>query len=250
MDLLRFIPGYQHDVYDAGKEPLLLLLLGFLVTFALTRAYTRIARVRGWGSAHVGGVHMHHVVPGILILICAGTIEFAADPAEVWSELLAIAFGCGIALVLDEFAMVLHLEDVYWSPEGRGSIDAIVFMTVIILFTFTATAPFGAEPNQAAAALWSTVAINGVLAVITLLKGKLKLAILSVVFPPAGLIGSIRLAKPDSWWARRYYRPDGGRRARRKYQKAIARAELRRRRYDHWRLRFYDLIGGAPTPRG
>ena len=42
MDLLRFIPGYQHDVYDAGKEPLLLLLLGFLVTFALTRAYDLI----------------------------------------------------------------------------------------------------------------------------------------------------------------------------------------------------------------
>ena len=47
MNLFRFIPGYETAIYDSGKEPLLLLMLGFLVTFVLTRAYTRIARVRG-----------------------------------------------------------------------------------------------------------------------------------------------------------------------------------------------------------
>jgi hypothetical protein len=67
MNLFRFIPGYTEYVYDAGKEPLLLLLIAFLVAFLLTRAYTRIARVRGWGSTHVGDVHMHHVVVGIVL---------------------------------------------------------------------------------------------------------------------------------------------------------------------------------------
>lgn len=247
MDLLRFVPGYEHNVYQAGKEPLLLLLLSFLITFTLTRAYTRIARVRGWGSAHVGDVHMHHVVPGVLLIIAAGLVEFAVTPDTVYSELLAIMFGAGAALTLDEFAMVLRLDDVYWSPEGRESIDAIIILTVVILFAFTATAPFGATPNDTAGAIWTTIAINAGLSVITLAKGKLKLAIVSIVFAPLAIIGAVRLAKPGSWWARRFYTPERGRRAAKKLARAQARASVRLMRYDALRLRFYDLIGGAPS---
>src|SRR4051812_44075560 len=106
MDLFRFIPGYTSAIYNDGKEPLLLLMLGFLVTFVLTRAYTRIARVRGWGSANVGGVHMHHLVPGVLLMLAVGIIDFAFTPGEVVRDFLAIAFGAGAALMLDEFAMI------------------------------------------------------------------------------------------------------------------------------------------------
>src|SRR5262245_49765237 len=113
-------------------------MLGFLVTFVLTRAYTRIARVRGWGSANVGGVHMHHVVPGVLLMLGVGIIDFAFTPDEQVRAFLAILFGAGAALMLDEFAMIFHIEDVYWTPEGRSSVDAVIFVmavTAILLVT-------------------------------------------------------------------------------------------------------------------
>ena len=72
MNLFRFIPGYETYIYEAGKEPILLLFIAFLVTFALTRLYTRLARVHGWGSGNVGGVHVHHIIPGLVLMAAAG----------------------------------------------------------------------------------------------------------------------------------------------------------------------------------
>jgi hypothetical protein len=69
VNLFRFIPGYETHIFDEGKEPLLFLFLAFIVAFALTRLYTRMARSRGWGSGNVGGVHMHHMVPGIILMV-------------------------------------------------------------------------------------------------------------------------------------------------------------------------------------
>jgi hypothetical protein len=243
MNLFRFIPGYTDYVYDAGKEPLLLMLIAFLVTFLLTRAYTRIARVRGWGSAHVGEVHMHHVVVGIVLMTAAGVIGLGFGPGEVFLEWLAIAFGVGAALTLDEFAMVFHLEDVYWSDEGRSSVDAVVTAIVVLLLGLVATAPFGAEQGDVPAAqFWLSIAINVVFVVVTFLKGKLKLALVGVVFPPFAWFGAIRLAKPSSWWSRRFYTPEG-----RKYGRAVAREAKRRDRYQERQTRLYDLLGGAPS---
>jgi len=206
VNLFRLVPGYTDHVYEAGKEPLLLMLIAFLVAFLLTRAYTRIARVRGWGSTHVGDVHMHHVVVGILLMTAAGVIEFGFSPSEVFSEWLAIAFGVGAALTLDEFAMVFHLDDVYWSPEGRSSVDAVVTAAVLLALGLVATAPFGAERGkEPAAAFWLVVGVNVILVLVTFLKGKLKLALAGVVLPGLALIGAVRLAKPGSWWGRRFY---------------------------------------------
>ena len=64
MNVFRFVPGYEEGIYQAGKEPLLLLLLSFLLSFALTRLYTRLARRHGWGSGRLGNTHVHHMVPG------------------------------------------------------------------------------------------------------------------------------------------------------------------------------------------
>ena len=114
MDLFRFVPGYTDVVYHEGKEPLFLLFLAFLVAFALARGYTRLARKHGWGSASVGGVHLHHVVPGLLLVLVAGLVVYTRlGAAEIPHELCAIAFGAGAALVLDEFALVFYLRDVY-----------------------------------------------------------------------------------------------------------------------------------------
>jgi lysyl-tRNA synthetase class 2 len=244
MNLFRFIPGYTDHVYDAGKEPLLLMLIAFLVTFLLTRAYTRIARVRGWGSTHVGGVHMHHVVVGIVLMTTAGVIGFGFDPGPVFLEWLAIVFGVGAALTLDEFAMVFHLEDVYWSDEGRSSVDAVVTAIVILLLGLVATAPFGAERgDEPASAFWFAIGFNVVLVVVTFLKGKLKLALAGVFFPLFSMVGAFRLAKPRSWWARRFYKPGG-----RKERRAVVREAKRHERWASRQARFYDLLGGAPSP--
>src|SRR5436190_17827415 len=72
MNLFGFVPGYGTHIYDAGREPGFLMLLAFILTLAGTRFYTRMARVRGWGSAIVGGVHVHHLVPGVVLSLVAG----------------------------------------------------------------------------------------------------------------------------------------------------------------------------------
>ena len=72
MNVFRFIPGYEDEIYAAGKEPLLLLLISFLLSFALTRLYTRLARRHGWGSGRLGDTHVHHMVPGLVPSSSAG----------------------------------------------------------------------------------------------------------------------------------------------------------------------------------
>jgi len=127
MNAFGFVPGYRHEIVLGGKEPLVLCLIAFLVTFALTRLYTRLARARGWGSGSVGGgIHLHHMVVGIVFILGTGFATVAFWPGSPGREVIGILFGVGAALTLDEFALWLYLRDVYWSPEGRSSVDATV----------------------------------------------------------------------------------------------------------------------------
>ena len=153
-------------------------------------------------------------------------------------------FGAGAALVLDEFAMLLHLDDVYWTDEGRLSIEAcmaaVAFLGLAVLATFPLPTDQGSErlARELGDAL---IVLVAVLVVVTMLKGKLKLGLFGIVFVPLSLVGAMRLAKPGSIWARRLY-PEEGRRMRRSEARAAARDE----RWSQRRERFYDLIGGAP----
>src|SRR6202161_4698038 len=80
----------------------------------------------------MGGRHIHHLVWGILILLGVGLgylneLGSLATPASIFaSRLMAILYGVGAALTLDEFALWLNLANVYWSPQGRESIDAVI----------------------------------------------------------------------------------------------------------------------------
>jgi lysyl-tRNA synthetase class 2 len=244
VNLFRLFPGYETHLYDGGREPAFLMLVAFILTLAGTRFYTRMARIRGWGSAHVGDVHVHHLVPGLVMSLIAGGLALALGPGESWLALLAIVFGAGAALVLDEFAMLLHLDDVYWTTEGRLSIDAcmaaVAFLGLAILATFPL--PTDSADERLARLLGDgVIALVALCVVLTLLKGKLKLGLFGIVFPPLAFVGAFRLAKPGSPWARWLY-PEGGGRARR----SEARAAVRETRWAHRRERFYDLIGGAP----
>ena len=243
LDVFRFIPGYSRTIVAPGKEPLLLLLLAFLITFTLTRAYTRIARVRGWGSGSVGGVHLHHMVIGILMVIATGIVAVGIWPSGVGRDFVGIFFGVGAALTLDEFALSLYLKDVYWSPEGRSSVDAALMGVMLAGLLMVGVSPFGvADAHYSRTIAFAIVGLNVFLAVATFLKGKLILGLLSVFVPLVGAIGAARLAKPHSPWARWFYKHDE-----RKSEQALQRYELDK----GWSVRlntwFTNLVGGSPS---
>jgi hypothetical protein len=244
MNLFRFFPGYETHIYGGGREPAFLMLLSFILTLAGTRFYTRMARVRGWSSAHVGDVHVHHLVPGLVMSLIAGGLAIGLGPGERGMALLAIVFGAGAALVLDEFAMLLHLDDVYWTTEGRLSIDAclaaVAFLGLAILATFPL--PTDTAGDRLGRLLGDgLIAVVACFVVVTFLKGKLKLGLFGIVFAPLAVVGGVRLAKPTSIWARRFY-PEGSRRLRQSEERAVSREA----RWTQRRNRFYDLVGGAP----
>ncbi len=121
--LVRLAEAWKSDVQDAGNEPRLLSAVAFLLTFAAARVVTHSLLSRsGGGGLEIGPLHVHHVVFGLVLLLVAGWL----DLAQRFLRTRAIVFGIGSALVLDEFALVLNLADVYWKPEGRESIDAVV----------------------------------------------------------------------------------------------------------------------------
>jgi hypothetical protein len=242
VNLFRFVPGYETSVYDSGREPAFLMLVAFIVAYAGTRLYTRMGRRRGWGSGSVGGVHVHHLVPGVVMSLAAGGLVIAFEPGGVPLGLLAVVFGAGAALTLDEFALLLHLDDVYWTEEGRLSIDACLAAVAFLGLALLATSPFEQSGNQQGRwAAIAAIATDGVLVVVSMMKGKLKMGLIGIVVPPVALVGALRLAKPSSIWARLLY-PKNGRRMRR----SLARYERREATWAGRRNRLYDLIGGTP----
>ena len=74
----------------------------------------------------IGGVHIHHQVYGIGLVLGSAFLEFRFQPGSPWVEVLGIAFGAGAALMLDEFALALYMRDVYWTAEGRASVNAVL----------------------------------------------------------------------------------------------------------------------------
>lgn len=225
-----------------GREPVLLLLAAFLVTFMLTRLYTRLARVRGWGSASAGGIHVHHMVVGIVCILVSGFVEIGVRPSGLGRELVAILFGVGAAFTLDEFALWLYLRDVYWCPEGRSSIDATVMGLLFGALLLVGTSPFGVHGTggESRAVAFAMVALNVVLAVVTFLKGKLTLGMLAVFVPLVGLVASVRIAKPRSLWSKWFYGPAKRERAEHRFEHGHSLLVRLHRRFD-------DLVGGAPS---
>lgn len=218
------------------------ILVAFLVTFLTTRAVTRAIRTgRGpFRDATLGGVHVHHQVYGILLLLVVGTAEFTYRPGPPWVQLLATLFGVGAALTLDEFALWLRLEDVYWAREGRTSVDAVLVALVIGGLLLTGANPFDAEVAEGELALALTVTGNMCFALVAILKGRTVLGVIGVLAPLVALVAAVRLARPLSPWARWWYPPDSRRmtKSRKRFQPG------HRRRWD----RVVDLFAVVPLP--
>src|SRR5262249_8165389 len=173
-----------------SREPTALLLAAFLITFVLTRAYTRIGRVRGWGSASANGIHVHHMVVGIILVLVCGLIEISTRPTGLGRDAIAIFFGIGAAFTLDEFALWLYLRDVYWSEQGRRSVDAAVMGVLLAGLLLVGLSPFDVHDGGRAPRLVAFVLVGAsiLFALITFAKGKLTLGPLAVFLPPVGLV--------------------------------------------------------------
>lgn len=249
--------GWYQDLVESGRAQAAWALLAFVVTFTVTRGVTRRIRAKhalraqastqpeddgGLSDVFIGGVHIHHQVWGILMVLLAGLLQFRYAPDSPWAEVLAVMFGAGAALTLDEFALWLYLDDVYWGPEGRKSIDAILLGGALGLVLLTQTSPIGAESEGAGSALsrWTYFAAIGfhlVMAVLCFLKGKLATGLIGIVVPVVALVGAVRLAKPGSTWALRRY-------GERKQERARSRFGAT---YDKRWNRVRDLLGGRSS---
>ncbi|MEQ3549331.1 hypothetical protein WIS52_02505 [Pseudonocardia nematodicida] len=217
------------------------MLVAFVVTFVATRVVTRMIREgRGpFRDTSVGGVHLHHEVYGIFLILLAGTAQFTWQPGPPWDTVLAVLFGIGAALTLDEFALWLHLDDVYWGPEGRRSVDAVLVAAVLGLLLVLGADPFDDDPGSPAWAVAVSVVVGLAIAVLAILKGRPVLGLTGVLFWPLAVVGALRLARPGSPWARRFYRA-GSRRARRAERRF---PPGRRTRWD----RVVDLFAVVPA---
>lgn len=232
----------QETIVATIGSPLFCLLAGFLVTFLLTRGLTCLIRAgRGvFSDLSVGTLHLHHMVWGVGLVLSSGTVEFAFNPGQPWNVLPAIGFGVGAALILDEFALIVYLRDVYWSEEGRRSIDAVITMIVVVgmLAIPLALAPDLLPPASRPYVVALVLAYIAAMAV-SLLKGKLFTGALGLFLPPVLLVGAVRLARPGSPWARVRYRkrPTKMLRAEARYQPASA--------HERSRQRVLNALGGT-----
>jgi hypothetical protein len=129
--------AYDRHIQVPGKEIHFLILIAFVCSFGFIRGSAHMIRAQvSWWPGNVQtkkGTHVHHLVWGILLLLVAGYLGLAADVASPWLELIAIAFGIGMGLTMDEFALWLNLEDVYWQEKGRQSIDAVMVTAALLV---------------------------------------------------------------------------------------------------------------------
>jgi hypothetical protein len=239
---------WERNIIEPGKLPLLLALSSFVLTFLITRSITRMIRAgRGpFGNVTSGGLHVHHVVPGILLAVVGGFGAIAGHRQGFGTGVAAVVFGIGVGLVLDEFALVLHLSDVYWTDQGRQSVEVVVLTAALVGLMLIGFSPFGvnnlsSDELQDRATAAGNIALNFLIALIALVKGKARVAVIGVVVPFVALVGAVRLARPGSPWAKRAYR---------NRPKARARSRVRAYRHDkRWnglRRRLSDLVAGAP----
>lgn len=249
------VDWFWQSIVADGKLRLFSFFVFFIGAFLFIRFSVRMirAQVKWWpGNVTPGGQHIHHVVFG-LVFMCIGGVGGLAvqDDSSFWAAAAAALFGIGTALVLDEFALVLHLDDVYWSEEGRLSVDVVFIAIALCGLALVGFSPFGlafpAEPDEDSVPPLEIVLvllINLICSITCLFKGKLWAGIIGLYLGIFSLVGAMRLARPGSPWAHRRYPVDG-----RKFQKAVSREARFRQPLHRFKRRIQDAVAGSPTPK-
>ena len=114
-----------HEELDSKQRAALLSWLAFTTTFGAVRGITyAIKDGKGpFRNLSVGGAHLHHYMWGIGMVSGVGGIAVHGENARSRHPAVALAYGAGLALIVDEFALLLDLRDVYWAKQGRISVD-------------------------------------------------------------------------------------------------------------------------------
>ncbi|GAB0107543.1 hypothetical protein JMUB6875_65370 [Nocardia sp. JMUB6875] len=246
---------WEDVVVAHGRLPLACLLFGFIIGFLLIRISVRLIRkqVRWWpGNVRAGDVHIHHMVFGVILVLGSGMGLVALYQSSVGViSALAAVFGVGAALVLDEFALIYYLRDVYWEEQGRTSVDAVfvaIAVTGLLLLGFHPlwlldignVRDFRQDPNVPERLFTITFAlVNLLLAAMVIAKGKIWTGLFGMFFPPLLVIGALRLSRPGAPWARWRYGEGLMRRAmrrERRYRRPVIRAKIF----------VQDLLAGKP----
>jgi hypothetical protein len=198
--------AYDHHIQAAGKETHFLILLAFICSFGFIRTSAHMIRAQvSWWPGNVetkSGTHVHHLVWGILLLLSMGYVGISTDLESPWFEFVAIGFGIGMGLTLDEFALWLNLQDVYWADKGRQSIDAVVVTTALLVIALLGLefwiavweavlvlAGFDHDTH-----LWIAVPIQAIgvgLAILCFRKGRKLTGIVGLFVPLVALIGAV-----------------------------------------------------------
>ncbi|MGV0835361.1 hypothetical protein [Mycolicibacterium thermoresistibile] len=254
------------DFITHDRLPLLFCLIAFILTFLVTRLIVRYIRRHAdsdaprkwWQPRNIsvagedGGLHLHHVVIGVILVLVSGVALVTLSESGGIPEITVAAtfFGIGAALVLDEFALILHLSDVYWTEDGRTSVDAVfvaVAVAGLLVLGFNPLSFFdiGMWQNDESVAVRASVIalalVTLMLAVVVLLKGKVWTGLVGMFITPLLVIGAIRLSRPHAPWARWRYtgRP-------RKMHRALVRERRVRRPVVQAKIWIQDAIAGMP----
>jgi hypothetical protein len=236
----------EQEFIASGRLPLFLCFLAFVVTFLVTRVITRMIR-SGRGpfgdNVSASGLHIHHAVPGVVILVVGAFLAVGAAGEIGWAELAGVLVGVGTSLVLDEFALILRLDDVYWTQEGQISVLMVGLTVALLGLVLIGADPFAVDFENDA---WEVggafvgIAISLTFVAISVLKGKYRLAPFAFLVPPIGVFGAIRLARPNSRWAKRRYDAN-------KQQRSVERVEKFDARYGPLATSVSNFVAGAPV---
>jgi hypothetical protein len=244
-----FADFWNNQILDEEKQGVFLVLVGFVLSFAFIRMSTRLMRsprVPWWPGSVVSesGVHVHHLVFGIVTMMLAGTVGFTVLGDSPYAEICAFAFGIGAGLTIDEFALWVYLEDVYWAEEGRVSIDATVIAAAVMGLIVLGFAPFTFETGSIDEVLGSLITALILFSMVAVCFAKMRLlhGIVGFFIFPVALYGALRIGKPGSPWARRRY----GDRNPVKQDRAEQRFAPDRHT-ERFKNAFRDIVGGKPS---
>ncbi len=248
MILASFVSDFWQRLVDTESQGLFLVLVGFILSFGFIRMSTRLMRsprVPWWPGSIVSdsGVHLHHLVFGIVTMMVSGALGFLAFGNSPYTEICALGFGIGAGLTIDEFALWVHLEDVYWAEEGRSSIDATVIAAAGMMLVLLGFTPFSVETGSVGAVAGTIVSATIVFGLVaaSFAKGRVLHGTVGFFFFPIALYATCRLGKPGSTWARRRYgdrRPEKQRRSEERFPPD--------RRTERFKNAFRDVVGGKP----
>jgi hypothetical protein len=244
-----FSDFWNDQILANEKQGLFLVLVGFILSFAFIRMSTRLMRsprVPWWPGSVVsdGGVHLHHLVFGIVTMMIAGTLGLAALGDSPYTEICAFFFGVGAGLTIDEFALWVYLDDVYWAEEGRASIDATVIAAAGMMLILLGFSPFSFDTGSVEETVGSilSAALIFALVAICFLKQRVLHGTVGFFVFPIAIYGAARIGKPSSAWARRRY----GERRPGKQAKAEERFKPDRHT-ERFKNAFRDVVGGKPS---